>query len=690
MTKSATKSDKSEQMSSEESRTHEALFVLGEIVRPPPKRTPDLWADQTRTLPPGSAEPGPYRSDRAPYTIPFQRAAITTSIKRAVAVISSQSSKTESCINICAHTLDDHPSPVLWLTPTRSNAEKVISRRMNACVEQSSGLKLKKRRGHNSTKTLFTFAGDASFRLAWSGSTSELASDSARLCIGDEIDRMANDIGGEGSASELLDARHVTYYDGRSVFVSSPTTGKADRLWDKKTGFDHWVLGDPENDIQSPIWRLWQEPSKHEWAWPCPDCFYYFIPHFGSMQIPKNASPKKAAAVVCIVCPNCGSAITQAKRDWMNARGHYVAPGVRLLPYQEDDKGGYFIDAQNQDVCEATREDERVYFVLYGDCPLAPLNDDLGSMSFWVSGLASTWMTWSDLAAKYVRASRSGLEERVRAVVNTGFAELFTSTGEVPSSDEIENCRGVYRLGELVKEVQRIIVSVDVQKNGLYVLTRGWGKDWESWLLNYEYLDGETNDTPVWEELEEILINRKYGDKPIHLMMVDAGFRRQYVCEFARKHTSRVRACRGRDIMQNIMTTQMEEVTRMGTRKKYGFRITQVNTNYVKTWVYDRIQAAAQEGKSVDWHIPKNATDEYLQQLLSEEKIIRPNGKTLWIRKRRANHALDCEGLQVCGAHMLNVHQLGDIDTEKREEKRKSVKQLLGNSKLVANDDPYL
>src|SRR5262245_8650639 len=95
------------------------------LLRAKPARTPDAWANEQRVLPPGNAEPGPWRSDRTPYMIPIMRACYDIAYKEVVAVLSAQSGKSEGFYNVMGHRLDDDPVPVLYIGPTQKYVESV-------------------------------------------------------------------------------------------------------------------------------------------------------------------------------------------------------------------------------------------------------------------------------------------------------------------------------------------------------------------------------------------------------------------------------------------------------------------------------------------------------------------------------------------------------------------------------------
>src|SRR5258705_11193 len=80
-------------------------------------------AGPTRVLPQGSAEPGPWRSERTPYMTPIVRAFVDPRYRRIVAVIAAQMGKTEAIFNVMGHRLDDDPTPILYIGPSQKLVE---------------------------------------------------------------------------------------------------------------------------------------------------------------------------------------------------------------------------------------------------------------------------------------------------------------------------------------------------------------------------------------------------------------------------------------------------------------------------------------------------------------------------------------------------------------------------------------
>ena len=79
-----------------------------------------------------------------------------------------------------------------------------------------------------------------------------------------------------------------------------------------------------------------------------------------------------------------------------------------------------------------------------------------------------------------------------------------------------------------------------------------------------------------------------------------------------------------------------------------------VNTSHFKDFIHTRIRTPL--GERGAFHLPIDATDDYCEMLVSESKIIKPNGKVIWVHDRSiGNHFLDAEVLAVAAAYGANL-----------------------------------
>lgn len=603
--------------------------MLSAILTPPRNRTAAAWADESRVLPAGSAEPGPWRSDRTPYTIPIAEACANPHYRRVVAVMGAQMGKTAGLLNVIGHKLDDDPAPVLYIGPTKSNVDGVIEPQIAQMLRSAKSLWRKTLRGRKAQKLIKRVSG-VTLRLAWAGSATELASQPAHTVLVDEVDRMAP-IPGEGDPVTLAEARIATYPDGRLIITSTPTEGNVTSSRHADTGIEHWDVAASE-DVASAVWKLWQEGTRHEWAVPCPECDAYFVPRFKLLTWPEGCTPKRALRETRLACPNCGAMIGDEHRIAMNARGHYLAPGQTVTDGQ-----------------------------VTGPAP------DSETASFWASGVMSPWLTFGQRAATWIRAARSGDPERARTTINTAFGELYRIGADAPSWEAVKALAGAYETGSVPSGVRHLTAGVDVQKNRLVYAVRGWGARSESWLIEAGEVWGETERVEVWGDLAALL-ERNFDGKRIRRMAVDSGYRPgdkwkrpdNMVYSFARQYVGRVIATKGHDAQSKPLAPSMIDVTVGGKLLKHGLQLWHVDSDYFKTWVHTRLQWPADQPGA--FHVPQDVTDDYCQQVTAEARVVKPSGRAAWVRIRKENHFLDCEALAAAAAHSLGIHRVREAE----------------------------
>lgn len=600
-------------------------------------------------LPPGSAEPGPYRSSRTPYVIPIGNACTDHRYRRAGVVMGTQMGKTAGLFNVIGQKLDDDPAPILYFGPTRSNIDKVIEPQVVNLLRESPTLWAKLDKRGKPNKHVKKVSG-VTLRLAWAGSPTELASQPAQLALADEVDKM-KPVPGEGDPLALAEARVATYADGRLVATSSPTEGSVDVAKHPATGIEHWQLADAD-DISSPIWRFWQEGTRYEWAVPCPHCAAFFVPRFKLLTWPEGSTPRRAEREARLACSACGALTGNEQKEAMNARGTFLAPGQKVEGFDLKRKGPprhawLRVEGANGEVT--------------GDPP------DADTVTFWVSGLMSPWVTFGQRASAWLKAVRSGDQELIRAVLNTAFGELYRTRGQAPDWTVIrDTCAAPYQLGDVPRGVQRLFLTVDVQGDRLVCTVRGWGAEFESWLVHREELWGETNQPTVWRKLDE-LADREFGGMPIHAYAVDSGYRTEQALEWCRKRGTRAYATFGRDNPSRLYFQTDVEVKKKGGKKvRSGMKRWIFDSPYFKGWVHDRLGWPQDQAGA--WHLPGRAedgefapgTEDYCKQIVGEQRMRLPSGRVQWIRTGE-NHYLDCEALQALLAQLENIRGLKPI-----------------------------
>jgi phage terminase large subunit GpA-like protein len=549
--------------------------------------------------------------------------------QRVVVMMGAQMGKTAGLLNVIGQKLDDAPVPMLYVGPTKSNVDRVIEPQIVAMLRSAPTLWSKTDRSRKAQKLAKTVNG-VSLRLAWAGSPTELASQPAHTVLVDEIDRM-EPIPGEGDPVSLAEARTTNYQGGRIIITSTPTEGNVDVAIHPETGLQHWKLAETR-DLMSPVWQLWQEGTRHEWAVPCPHCADYFIPRFRLLTWPDKATPRVAKREARLLCPSCGGYIEDRDKTVMNAGGRFLAPGQQV-------KDGEVV----------------------GEPP------ESDTASFWVSGLMSPWKSFGERAADYVRALASGDQERLRVVINTGFGELYAFRGEAPPATAVRACAGAYQLGQIPANVRTLTCGVDVQKARLVYAVRGWGYGMESWLLDYGDIWGETSEPQVWADLAEVL-EREYGGSEttkalrIRRTGIDSGYRPgdkwrrpdNLIYEFCLRHRRAV-PTKGRDRLNKPLQPSLIDVTFRGQVHKQGLQLWHLDSDYFKSWVQGALIVADSQPRRF-W-VPLDISDDYCMQLTAEARVPKPSGLAVWVKIRTENHFLDCEAINVAMAQSLGLHR---------------------------------
>lgn len=617
-------------------------------MRPPPDRIASEWARAKRILPAGSAESGPFDPDRAPWVHGITAAIKDARYSSITAILGSQMSKTDGVIiNAIGWKLDDDPQPILYIGPTQKNVESISSGRVKKMIESVPSLYEGLEKGKKD-KISEKFVNGVRLGFGWANSPTELASHPAAIVFIDERDRMGTSSGTEGDVNILADARTATY-DGCTVTVTTPLKGNIDTEIHPETGLEHFKPCDSDG-LESPGWSLWQEATRHEWAWPCPDCHEYYIPKFKHLKWPEKSSLKDAFKHAAMACPHCGSLSGEDKKEWMNARGVFVAPGQSVKPWAGEYECAY-----------VTRPGEAAQPVAYGQY-LDP-SESSDEVSFWVSGLCSPWRSFGQRARTFLKATRSGSPEKIQAAINTGFGECFRVAGDLPEWKDLYRLVDPYKSGEVPDGVKLLTAAVDVQKESLIYTVKGWATGWESWTIESSEIHGDTERDFVWGVLSQLL-SKTWDEYLITLMLIDSGYKpgkknnpTNQIYSFCRRHLGHAYPLKGHAAQDKPYKQSKIDVNHGGRIIKNGLQLWHVDTDYFKSFVYSRLEwPLDQPGR---WHLPEDVTEDYLKQITGESRIVKPSGAVSWVRVR-ANHYLDCEAYNLVAAHIMQVDKLQD------------------------------
>jgi phage terminase large subunit GpA-like protein len=281
-------------MKNKQKKLNELFRGIVKVVAPPPKLTVSQWADNYRRLSSeASAEPGQWRTDRAPYQRNIMDAINDPSVETVVVMSSAQVGKTELLLNTIGYFMDYDASPILLLQPTLEMAEAFSKDRLAPMLRDTPVLKGKVGdvKSKNSGNTLLhkTFPG-GHITMAGANSPSSLASRPIRILLADEVDRYPVSAGTEGDPVNLAAKRTTTFWNKKKLYVSTPTIKGVSR-----------------------IEAEYEDSTMEQWCLPCPHCGEYQPLTWAQIRF-------EDVTMECISCREKSTEI-----EWKSKKGKWIA-----------------------------------------------------------------------------------------------------------------------------------------------------------------------------------------------------------------------------------------------------------------------------------------------------------------------------------------------------------------------------
>ena len=210
------------------------------------ERAPDYsvsqWADAHIMLSAeSSAEPGRWRTDRAPYQREIMDCITDPSIKTMVIKSSAQVGKTSILLAGMGYHIHHAPAPMLAIQPTLNMAEAFSKDKLSPMVRDTPALAelVADERSRNAANTIYhkQFPG-GQLTLAGANSPTSLRMRSVKIVWADEIDAYPPSAGDEGDPLKLAVKRTQTFFDSKLVCSSTPTIKGLSRVDDLFEGSD--------------------------------------------------------------------------------------------------------------------------------------------------------------------------------------------------------------------------------------------------------------------------------------------------------------------------------------------------------------------------------------------------------------------------------------------------------------------
>jgi len=279
-------------------------------MRPDPDLTVSEWADQHRWLSSrGAAEPGRYRTARAPYLREIMDALSPRHpAQRVTFMKAAQVGATEAGNNWIGFVIHHAPGPMLAVLPTVELAKRTSRGRLDPLIAESPALRerVNPARSRDAGNSMLSkeFPGGI-LVLTGANSATGLRSMPARYIFLDEVDAYPASADEEGDPVTLAEARTTTFSHRRKVFmVSTPTIRGLSR-----------------------IEREFEASDQRRYFVPCPHCGVMQWLQFERLRWDKGR-PDTAA----YTCEGCEKPIAEHHKTQMLERGEWRATATSVDP----------------------------------------------------------------------------------------------------------------------------------------------------------------------------------------------------------------------------------------------------------------------------------------------------------------------------------------------------------------------
>ncbi|MCP4545938.1 MAG: phage terminase large subunit family protein [bacterium] len=573
--------------------TIDLIRRVSKIWAPPPELTVSEWAEAERYLSPeANPEPGKWRNDRAPHAVEIMDTISDPDIEMTVAMLPSQSAKTEIILNTIGYFIHQDPSPIMLVQPNvKPMGEAFAKDRLAPMIRDTPALRglVADPRSRDSGNTILhkTFPG-GQISIAGANSAASLASRPIRVLLGDELDRWPVSAGPEGDPWSLSKKRTNRFENRVIVAVSSPT-----------------------DEGNSKIAELHGLSDKRIFQVPCPRCGDYQVLKWSNLKFEREDGETLIPESIHYICELCEGVIDQEERFEMFEEGEWQAT-----------------------------------------------NKGVGGVAgFHMSELSSGLSSWERCVRQFLESKDN--PETHKTWVNTCLAELWKVEKEKLDHNALFNRRENYS-AQVPADGLVLVSFTDVQGDRLETEVRAFGKNSESWGVEYRVIYGNPIKQPVWDQLGMFLRQTWTHESGTELSIaasgIDSGYLPTMVYEFCRKNRGRrVWATKGD---KAVIGAPMFKVMPRGKGKnKRPVELMMIGTDTAKSTLFTLLEISEHGPGYCHFPLSDDYNQEYFEQLAGEEIRYRTNHgrkERYWYQTRPRNEALDLFVGNLAVIHRLN------------------------------------
>lgn len=457
---------------------------------PPPRLTSWQWCEANLMIPPnGQPRPGRYSTNLTPYVRGVFNAFDDPKTEEIILCFGTQTAKTMTMMALMAYVMGCAPASLIWMMPSADLAQSFVETRFMPLVEATPILKKKLPKNRHKNKILEKQLADMTLNFVGGNSPANLASRSAAIIMGDEVDKLERSLGKEACPMELLRERQKWFRGRRkTVWASTPTT-------------EDWK-----------IWPRLVRGTHEKLFWPCPHCDHMFVPTWAMVKWSRDETmtTEQRASTAYIECPECADKFLEKHKRKALQKAEWRATNEQ---------------------CSSKRV--RSFHISEIQSPLSSLAD-----------MVIYFIEAKDQAKK-------GDVGKLQNFVNSRLCEPWRDGGYSKRDKEpLTMLQDGRPRGMVPRGAIGLVAGADTQDNGFYYTVRAWGNNGESWLVQAGFTETfESLGEVLWGKP---WLNADGIEHRIQLTLQDSGgHRMDDVNRWCAQYEGRIYPCLGATSRQN-------------------------------------------------------------------------------------------------------------------------------------------
>jgi len=481
--------------------------------------SPSQWAPANRTVTYGPLEGSRWDNNFMPHMRGIMDASFFPSVKIIGNCKVPQSGSSAGAETMLGYIADMQPGSALIAYPDRDTAAKRSTDYLQPMFRKSPRLRKLLTSSSDDLAALRIKLSTMLIYMAWAGSVTSLGNVSARYLFGDEIDKWP-----------VTDPTKAKEAPALKLFF--------ERFRSFRYGAKGWLISTPTVPT-GPIWQYVTVQAEVLFTYhvTCPDCGRHQPMGFdqirwegGRAADPQQVETDNSARYHCL---HCDSPWDDRKRDKALKAGVWRAYGPGSQWASDTACGKIPLSGDGRELFAYLREVHPSKIAFHSPGWVSPLFTNSEMAAAFLRGLkdpgAMHYFDTQVKAVAYAPSRQTRKEDAIYALADDRPDQLVPGGGRVAA----------------------LTAVADVQDAGIYYQIRawGWGADdgsgtgQDSWLIRFGYVTSLA-------ELAAVTLINQYQDAeglyyPVHLLVIDSGFKTKEVYDFCRTNPTRVQAYKG-------------------------------------------------------------------------------------------------------------------------------------------------